>query len=245
MLVGTPQVGVGSKAGGFTPAAIAGLKLWLDAALGVHLSGSNVTQWDDQSGIGNNFAASGVPTFGATAFNGVYPGISFSAANGMTGNPSVAASAARTAFVVFNVAPGATGSLLLNPNGSGSYSLEWSGTDGAVELETNAVTTNCQYISLSGTAGNHVLAFTFDGNQTHLPVLDVDASQAVAGITNLNGAGVGTEITPSGVQTIGMSVPGARTGLSSVWAAALVYDTALAATNRARVYNYYKARCGL
>ena len=89
------------------------------------------------------------------------------------------------------------------------------------------------------------MAFTFDGNQTHLPVLDVDASQAVAGITNLNGAGVGTEITPSGVQTIGMSVPGARTGLSSVWAAALVYDTALAATNRARVYNYYKARCGL
>jgi hypothetical protein len=54
-----------------------GLKLWLDAAKGVTLSGSNVTAWTDQSGSGNNVATGpGSPTFSASVING-QPGITF------------------------------------------------------------------------------------------------------------------------------------------------------------------------
>ena len=42
------------KVGGFSPANLSGLSLWLKADAGVTLSGSDVTAWADQSGNGNN-----------------------------------------------------------------------------------------------------------------------------------------------------------------------------------------------
>jgi hypothetical protein len=63
-----------------------GLVVNLDASVtaSVHLSGSSVTQWDDQSGNGNNFVqATGArqPTFSATGFNATKPGVTVVAAN--------------------------------------------------------------------------------------------------------------------------------------------------------------------
>jgi hypothetical protein len=51
------QIGVPSAAS-FDPLSISGCKLWLDAAdtSTISLSGSDVTQWDDKSGNGYNFA---------------------------------------------------------------------------------------------------------------------------------------------------------------------------------------------
>lgn len=50
------QIGIPSTA--FVPTSIAGCKLWLDASdtATISLSGSAVTQWDDKSGNGYNFA---------------------------------------------------------------------------------------------------------------------------------------------------------------------------------------------
>lgn len=63
-----------------------GLILNLDASISasVHLSGSNVTQWDDQSTGASNFVqATGArqPTYSATGFNSVKPGVTTVAAN--------------------------------------------------------------------------------------------------------------------------------------------------------------------
>jgi hypothetical protein len=73
-------------AAAWTPASLSGLKLWLDASVSgsITLSGSDVTQWDDQSGNGNNVVqatSARRPTYSATGFNGSKPGITCVAAN--------------------------------------------------------------------------------------------------------------------------------------------------------------------
>src|SRR5260221_2651489 len=54
----------------FTPASLTGLLAWYKADAGVTLSGSNVTQWNDQTSNGYNLTPStNPPTFSATGFN--------------------------------------------------------------------------------------------------------------------------------------------------------------------------------
>jgi hypothetical protein len=79
--------------------------LWLKADAGVTTSGTNVTQWADQSGNGNNVTqatATNQPQLQADVFNG-QPAIYFDGGsnflNNTTQNP-VTAGAARTVFVV-------------------------------------------------------------------------------------------------------------------------------------------------
>lgn len=79
----TPHI---SSSAASCASALTGVVLNLDASISasVHLSGSNVTQADDQSGNGNNFVqATGArqPTYSATGFNGAKPGITAVAAN--------------------------------------------------------------------------------------------------------------------------------------------------------------------
>ena len=71
----------------FVPTSITGANLWLDslAASSVIVSGSNVTAWNDTSGIGNHFTASGgTITYGGTAQINQRPAINFT-----TGSPTV------------------------------------------------------------------------------------------------------------------------------------------------------------
>lgn len=49
--------------------ALPNLRLALDAAVGITLSGADVDQWADQSGVGNGFEAPSRPVFSATGFN--------------------------------------------------------------------------------------------------------------------------------------------------------------------------------
>ncbi len=56
----------------FNPSSISDLSLWLDANQGVATSGSAVTQWDDQSGLGHHVTPNdGNPTLVAGAINGL------------------------------------------------------------------------------------------------------------------------------------------------------------------------------
>lgn len=65
--------------GAAPPPPSSGLALWLKADAGVTLSGSDVTNWADQSGNGNDVAATGTPpVFNSSSINSL-PGITFNA----------------------------------------------------------------------------------------------------------------------------------------------------------------------
>uniref|UniRef100_A0A6M3IKR0 Uncharacterized protein n=1 Tax=viral metagenome TaxID=1070528 RepID=A0A6M3IKR0_9ZZZZ len=68
----------------FSPLSIAGCKLWLDAAQGVTLNGSNVSAWADQSGAGNH-ATQGTalrqPAYAAAGWSAGIPTVDFDASN--------------------------------------------------------------------------------------------------------------------------------------------------------------------
>ena len=81
-----PDIGVRlprrRRSSSWTPAQLTNLRGWWDAALGITIA-TGVSQWDDQSGNGNNLLqAVGVsqPTVTASAING-RPGILFDGTN--------------------------------------------------------------------------------------------------------------------------------------------------------------------
>lgn len=70
----------------WTPILLPGLVFWVDASVSasIHLSGSKVTQWDDQSGHNYNLIqATGAnqPTYQATGFNSNFPTVRFTVAS--------------------------------------------------------------------------------------------------------------------------------------------------------------------
>ena len=72
-----------------TPATIFGanLKAWYSPTLG-RTGSSPVTAWADQSGVGQDLTATGSPTYSATGFGGVSPGITIIAASNLHRNSS-------------------------------------------------------------------------------------------------------------------------------------------------------------
>lgn len=87
--IGSHRVSVLSQplgvATAFAPTDVTGLMLWLDANEGVSVSGSNVTNWADQSGNGNDAAqptGANRPSYSATSSIRNLPGITFN-----TGGP--------------------------------------------------------------------------------------------------------------------------------------------------------------
>jgi hypothetical protein len=246
MLLGVPTVGVGARASvAFKPTDIAGLKLWLDPFLGVHLSGSTLAQWDDQSGTGNNYAQAtpaNQMAWSASAFHGGPGIVSMAYPTGLssTTNP-VGQNAARTVFAVLrtDTTSNSGQGYFFQPRGNVSYLISFK--NAVTEIETNFATTNTQYSTAP--AGDHVVAFTFDGVVTNLLTLDVDAAQ---NLTVSNGAGVGVGVEGlSGASYLGGDGASGRNGHTAPFASLLVYDTALTATNRAKVSAYLKARFGL
>ncbi len=72
----------------FTPDALPGLELWLDAAdpATIALSGGNATQWNDKSGNGRHMTqgtGAAQPVYDTTAMAG-HPGISFDTTDNMS-----------------------------------------------------------------------------------------------------------------------------------------------------------------
>ena len=55
------------------PKSISGINLWLDASDSstIHHTSNAVTQWDDKSGNGNTMSATGNPSTGTRALNGI------------------------------------------------------------------------------------------------------------------------------------------------------------------------------
>lgn len=75
---------MGEGGSGFTPGSISNLGLWLDAALGITLNGSDVSAWADQSGNGNHATqatGSRQPAYNATGAPNSLPSLDFTTAD--------------------------------------------------------------------------------------------------------------------------------------------------------------------
>jgi hypothetical protein len=91
----------------FTPASVSGLQLWLDANVysSITFSGSDITQWDDQSGYGRNATpnntSGGYPQYTSTGVNSK-PSIVFADNISMKSTvPTGTTPSAVTIFLVF------------------------------------------------------------------------------------------------------------------------------------------------
>ena len=86
---------VGGSVPVFSPSDISDMKCWWDAALGIALNGANVSEWEDQSGNGNDIVqtiATDQPLYNVTDsdfnnlpsinFNGIDEGMAFLAFSG-------------------------------------------------------------------------------------------------------------------------------------------------------------------
>ena len=85
----------------FSPTAISGCQVWLDAAdiTSFTLSGSNVTQWRDKSGTGNNYANNGTVSY---TNNSVYFSGSSDMRNTSPLNFSTGTNPSMTTFIIFS-----------------------------------------------------------------------------------------------------------------------------------------------
>jgi hypothetical protein len=92
------------KSGSWTPNSIIGCKLWLKADTGITKDGSDyVSQWDDQSGNGNNVIQGNTgyqPKYYANSLNG-YPVIRFNAVNDLLYKSSFDISSTNNITIIF------------------------------------------------------------------------------------------------------------------------------------------------
>jgi hypothetical protein len=95
------MIGSSKSTFGFDPRTIPGCQLWLDAAdtTTLTLSGSNVTQWSDKSGTGNNYSNSGTITY---TNNSVYFNGSSDMKNTSPLNFSIGTNPSMSTFMVFS-----------------------------------------------------------------------------------------------------------------------------------------------
>lgn len=238
MLVGAPQVGVGSKAAalGFRPTDIGGCKLWLRGDLGVTGS-SPVTGWADQSGNGNHasalYGSVGVSTIGGQ------PALNFPGSAAMSGSVSPV-TGNRTIVVVVQSADTAGGGLFCIRKTSSSIDYIWLDV-GPVYIASDGAAVN----SLgAGAAGHldtspHIARWTEAGSAQC--TFRVDTTDCVVG-----GGGFAAE---SGTAGYGI---GARIYTGSVFqpwngkiAELCVYDSVLGPTDYTTLYAYLSARYGI
>ena len=226
-----------------------GLKLWLDATIGVTTSGSTVTGWADQSSGGHDGSyTTGSPQLAAGAINGL-PAISF---DGATDYFSLAGGAVLSSdsFTVFAVATDTGASagyreIYSNWDGANSWSSVFLGTaDGTSPARSGRLTDGLYatdaiaapaspFVSWGVYQGGVNAEMFVDGNlvgseaQNSLP--------ADAGNPN----GQRDVSTPSFIGQQG-SFPGEY--WQGLIGEVLVYEGALTADQQAEVYNYLHAK---
>jgi hypothetical protein len=150
----------------FNPLDIAGCTLWLDGADGgsMTLSGSNVTQWNDKSGLGCNATASGTPALLQNSLNSnsvVY----FNGTSYFTGSQSDTNSTHSVLAVV-----------RFNSGGPQYARLVSFGVNGAFDYN------NAAYYNLS--SNTSTLAVTRNGVETNVGGVTSDAYHIVTAIFN-------------------------------------------------------------
>jgi hypothetical protein len=179
-----PIIGILASSGGFEPTSIAGLKLWLDAAdtSTISLSGSNVTQWNDKSGNGYNFAqgtAANRPSSGTRTQNGLNV-IDFDGTNDFL--PTTAAKSA------FNFLNNTTATLFLVLKNDSTTGVQWMfGNNGGSNAQIGILSYNSgtNFISRNGNgSGTWTYDITVAGNTTNAKYLTYKSDPANATAAN-------------------------------------------------------------
>jgi hypothetical protein len=231
------------------PLTVAGCKLWLRGDLGITLNGGNVSAWADQSGQGNNAvqaSAPNQPAFAASAIGGM-PGVTFGPNLSLGGTSNlVAASSARTVFVVEKANAGSEGgSLLVFRTATNRYALQIfnAAVLGTIYTWTDCVAVNSQNslvpADIDGTS--NIIEATFDGNVgVSLQQMKLNGTVKAA-----SGSAVTTDSGTAGF-TVGMRLdnPTHECFFGSI-AEVIVYDTVLSTANATTVRTYLKTRYGI
>lgn len=234
------------KSSAFSPASIAGLRLWLDASdtskinSGSPVDGDLVDTWTDKSSNAYSFTASGGtrPTFKTNIQNGLP--IIRSSASVMQGTPG-ADMTAYSAFIVTKVTTFRQYDAIIG---------------------SNTVTNNQQTIELGLTSRADVWFANIGGNPYMATasgsivagnwyIMNVTYTQSTpAGVFYLANASSGTTSQGSGfLETSNMTLfDDAVVGFTAYrgdTGEIIIYDSVLGTTDRTNVYNYLKAKWGL
>lgn len=224
-----------------------GLVTWLKSDYGVTTSGSNVTNWTDFSGLGNNASqatSTKQPTFVTNAVNG-FPALSFDGTSDYMQLPSGMAGFAGT--TIYIVASPTTitlarrlldfGSGVTNNNNltvsefvsganKGSSLVSYNGSTSSIVSSTTGLTASTfQVLEYLQNANNGGTLFT-NGTQT-----------ATGTVTNIN------QVTRT-TNVIGAACNN-NDWFSGSIAEVLVYNTALTPTDRGNVQTYLKNKYGI
>lgn len=245
MIVPVGFHGVHQGGGGFSPAGVAGLSLWLkadaglyDAAVGgnpVTTNGANVLRWEDQSGNGTHMtAAAGPPSYPTLAINAVngFPALSFVRANeqrlgrSSSSPPTVPFSA----FAAFRSSATSNQNVLAVTNGT-TGSASW----GLFRANSAAIGL---YTSTSGNLLS-TLVYT-NGIWTVVSAVAAASNNRKVWANGANHAAQSTSASaPAGLSqwTVGSWVSGAD-GLDGHIGELVVYSGGLSDANRQAVENY-------
>lgn len=235
----------------FSPASLQGLVFWEKGSAGVVSAGGNVSAWNDQSGLGNNFTqttGADQPTVGS--ING-RTAIASVPSECLTG-PATFPNGAKTIALVFKLAalPGAGAffsgftlksstplfSEFLFSNLGGAYQpYSWiedtaplaasAGVGIANALDTNA----------------HALLFTFDGVATFTASLD-NAAQAVVASGTINR--VATDVSSLFARAAAANGAGTQT-MSGAIGEITIYNRVLASAEQTNLIHYLGQSWGL
>lgn len=206
----------------FSPAEIAGLKLWLNAESLSLNDGDLITTWPDLSGNGNNATAVGGerPTFKTSILNS-RPVARFDGSDDYM-STSLSIPTKFTAFIVYTNRTGTNGTML----GSSDTLLIERNT----QIFQNA---NTSVFTVSSLNAHQLLVLVFD--------YDGDLYNAFS-----DGAANGSDTTVSAALsatfTVGDRGPGASEFLNGDIAEVLVYDSLLTTLNRQRIEGYLNGR---
>lgn len=228
----------------FSPSDIDGLQLWLRADMGVTLSSGSVSNWNDQSGIGDGYrdmvqlTSINQPVFNAT--NGNYnnqPTLDFTASNSQSlysvGNWSPTVSASYTVIIIGNDA-----------GTSGSNQYGWFGTNtepgpfmylaesGYGYSIQNGISYEFTEIYSSGIPSFAMIEFNSSGTDTFR--LNADTPVATFGLTN------------NDIGTNGFCIGnGGSVFLTGSIAEVLVYNSILNDGDRIALEMYIASRYGI
>lgn len=225
------------------PTNIAGLQLWLRADLGITLSGSEVINWADQSGIGDNnrnatqSAGSTCPTFNSSDSNfNNQPTLSFSNASAqwMTTNAwtTYIAQPTTIVFVCSQNSAGGTAYKFTGgvTNGDAPQMYYNGGGDNTWSIYSDTV----NLTGPSATANTPIVFYAeFNGGTSSIRISQ--ETPFVIGATN-----------PSNCGQYGFGIGGDSNGsseyLDGTIAEVLVYNSILSTIDRTNLQNYLSAR---
>ena len=180
-----------------SPSAISDIAGWWESTAGVHLSGSNVTQWDDQSGAGINVTNTGsYPTYSASGGPNGLPYLSFASAEFLQSTTNVVSTGHdRSVWVVAQ-----TGYHYINSLITFKLSTPYLG------LYYHDLYIGTQYLASDGVSYSDVGTFSGPAGVTHLFQYDYHAGSIIGfyidGVAQMVTGGV----TASDTGTSGVSI---------------------------------------